>query len=277
MYLLSIITPVYNNVQFIEQCILNVISQKTHSVEHLIIDGASTDGTIELIKEYASKHAHITWVSEKDKGQSDAMNKGLKLAKGNYISFLNVDDFYSKNTLSKVLSIFQENPLFDFLVGNCSVWDEKGELIYINRPSKVKQWHVLSGYYFSVNPSAYFYKKNIHDVVGEYNIDNHFNMDLEFLIKVSQNFEINYFPLGWGNFRLLPNTKTVLDSAEGTLENRKKQLLKSYVKKATIPVKTYTFLVGQNEKLKRKFHKLKRLIRLPFTMIYWKIKKHLNN
>ena len=122
----SIITPVYNNIEYIEKCILNVISQGKHSLEHLIIDGGSSDGTVQIIQKYALQYSHISWVSEKDKGQSDAMNKGIKLAKGEFISFLNVDDYYSLGTLNEVSTIISNNTLLSFIVGNCNVWDAQG-------------------------------------------------------------------------------------------------------------------------------------------------------
>ena len=102
---LSIITPVFNNFSFIEKCIQNVIEQEVEGIEHLIMDGASSDGTLEVIKQFAEKFPHIKFISEKDKGQSDAMNKGITLAKGEYITFLNVDDFFSENSLNEVLKV----------------------------------------------------------------------------------------------------------------------------------------------------------------------------
>ena len=89
---LSIITPVFNGIRFIESCIINVIEQKCPNLEHIIVDGGSTDGTVEIITSYAERYEHIKWVSEKDHGQSDAMNKGIAKALGSILGFLNVDD-----------------------------------------------------------------------------------------------------------------------------------------------------------------------------------------
>ena len=97
--MISIITPVYNGKRFIEFCIKNVIDQKCPNMEHIIVDGGSTDGTVEIIQRYAERYKHIRWVSEKDKGQSDAMNKGIRLAEGNIIGILNADDYYEPNVL----------------------------------------------------------------------------------------------------------------------------------------------------------------------------------
>ena len=107
MLLLSVITPVFNNVTYISVAIENYLSQQCAYSELLIMDGGSTDGTKEVIAQYAKDFPSIRWVSEKDKGQSDAMNKGIGLAKGKYISFLNVDDYYSEGCLDDLLHIEQ--------------------------------------------------------------------------------------------------------------------------------------------------------------------------
>ena len=106
---ISVITPVYNSIQFIEDCILNVINQKAINVEHLIVDGGSNDGTLEVIQHFSKEYPHIRFLSEKDNGQSDAMNKGIDLAKGRFISFLNVDDYYEEGALKDVLSKISSN------------------------------------------------------------------------------------------------------------------------------------------------------------------------
>src|SRR5215510_8009297 len=101
---LSIITPVFNGIGFIEFCIINVIEQECREAEHIIIDGGSTDGTLEIIRKYAEQHEHIRWVSEPDRGQSDAMNKGIAVATGKLVGCLNVDDYYEEGVLCEVLS-----------------------------------------------------------------------------------------------------------------------------------------------------------------------------
>ncbi|ACF14962.1 glycosyltransferase involved in cell wall biogenesis [Chloroherpeton thalassium ATCC 35110] len=92
---LTVITPVFNGEAFIEGCLQNVIEQNCPFAEHLIVDGGSKDKTVKILEDYSKKHSHIRFISENDNGQSDAMNKGIKMAKGDIISFLNVDDIYS--------------------------------------------------------------------------------------------------------------------------------------------------------------------------------------
>ena len=101
--LISVVTVSYNAVLTIEQTILSVINQTYPHIEYIIIDGGSTDGTVDIIKKYANRIAY--WVSEPDKGIYDAMNKGIRTAKGEWINFMNAGDlFYSKDTLEKVFS-----------------------------------------------------------------------------------------------------------------------------------------------------------------------------
>ena len=273
MVVLSIITPVYNNVAFIEKCIQNVLSQNCDAVEHIIMDGGSTDGTVEIIEKYASEHSHIQWVSEKDKGQSDAMNKGVLKAKGNFISFLNVDDFYSENAVLEVLDLIMCDENLSFIVGDCDVLKESGELYYTNRPKKLKPWNILSGYYFPVNPSAYFYKRSLHEKIGMYNTENHYNMDIEFLIEASLVTKLTYFPKKWGNFRLLANTKTVSDQEAGLSEQRKIELFNRFLKAVSVKIKILTLFNRIFEKNKRRLLKLKKIFFFPFEMVYWKMKQ----
>ena len=80
--MISVVTPVYQGRRFIKSCIETVIAQACADAEHIIIDGGSTDGTVEIIELYAERHPHIRWISEKDKGQSDALNKGIGMARG---------------------------------------------------------------------------------------------------------------------------------------------------------------------------------------------------
>jgi glycosyltransferase involved in cell wall biosynthesis len=242
MPLLTVITPVFNNATFISLAIENYLSQCCETSELLIMDGGSTDGTKEVIAQYANVHPTIRWISEKDKGQSDAMNKGIALAKGKYISFLNVDDYYSEGCLNEVCQILTKHPDINYLVGDCNVWDQTGKLIYVNRPYKVKKYHVFSGHHFSVNPSAYFYQKSLHDKVGLYPLDNHYNMDLEMILRFRGITTFDYYPKVWGNFRMLPNAKTFEDQETNQLEIRKQLLLKRYQKKQSFNIQILTQL-----------------------------------
>lgn len=268
---LTILLVVLNNKAFIGQAIDNFLAQACSEAELLIMDGSSSDGTVEIIQDYAKQFPSILYFSEKDTGQSDAMNKGLKLAKGEFVSFLNVDDYYSEDVLNEVVAKLNADSSIDFITGNCKVWDEHGELIYINRPTPIEKHHVLSGYHFPVNPTAYFYRKSIHDKIGHYNEKNHYNMDLEFILQVALHYKITYVNRDWGNFRMLPNTKTFSDQSNNQLEIRKQELLDYFLNKETtnikLKVKLYRLKKKHLPKLQSFYRKIKDKIGYEFSKL----------
>ncbi len=229
--MISVITPVYNGERFIESCIKVVIDQNCPEVEHIIVDGCSTDGTVDIIKQYAHKYPHIRWISEKDQGQSDAMNKGIAMAKGEILAILNVDDYYEPNVLSCVSEIFQTLPNPSFLVSNCNLWNDEGEIFEINKPKKMKFTDLLLGWHvnpFPANPSAYFYHTSLHQKIGLYDIEDHEAMDLHFLMKVVQVATVKYVDKTWGNFRVIKGTKTYNSNQSGQTIQRIERILQAY-------------------------------------------------
>ncbi len=208
---ISVITPIYNGEEFIESCIKNVIEQNCPEMEHIIVDGGSKDRTVEIVNHYSNNYPHIILISEQDKGQSDAMNKGIKLAKSEIIGFLNADDFYESNVLNRVLEIFLTLPNPSFLVGNCNVLNGKGKIVTINKPAKLGLKDILLGIYITetpCNPSAYFYHQSLHDLVGLYKIDEFYSMDIEFILRAVQSANIKYVDETWGNFLKHDDSKT---------------------------------------------------------------------
>jgi len=227
---ITIITPVFNGQQFIGQCIQTVISQQYPGGEHLIIDGGSTDATLDIIRQYAAKYPHIRWISEKDNGQSDAMNKGIRAAAGEIISFLNVDDYYEPGVLERVGEIFERLPEPSLVVGNCNVWNSDGKLLYVNKPADLRLEDLLSGKPFPVNPSAYFYHKSLHQVIGMYDEGENYALDLDFLLRAVQAAHTVYIDQTWGNYRFIRGTKTYEDMKNGTSYERVRNLLIMYRK-----------------------------------------------
>ncbi|WP_107671134.1 glycosyltransferase family 2 protein [Cyanothece sp. BG0011] len=246
--MISVITPVYNGASFIEACIKVVIEQNCSDFEHIIVDGGSQDNTVEIIKQYAEKYPHIRWISEADQGQSDAMNKGIKMAKGDIIAILNVDDYYEPNVLNKIEKLFQSLPEPSLLVGNCNIWDNQGNLKEVNKPSKLHITDLLLGWTFTkppVNPSAYFYHKSLHDKIGCYNISENYAMDIDFLLRAVQVAKVTYIDETWGNFRYLEGTKSVQDAKNGQGEKRYQQLLQKYRKKLPIFLQIYMLILSR--------------------------------
>jgi len=229
--MISVITPVYNGERFIEACIQVVIDQQCPDVEHIIVDGGSNDQTVDIIKRYAERYSHIRWLSEKDQGQSDAMNKGIVMAKGEILAILNVDDYYEPNVLNKVSKLFEALPEPSLLAGNCNVWNDKEEIESINKPQKLNLSELLVGYGknpFPINPSAYFYHTSLHQKIGLYNIEEHYAMDVDFLFRAVQAASTTYINEVWGNYRRIEGTKTVSDIISGQNSYRVRNLMSIY-------------------------------------------------
>lgn len=235
--MLSVITPVYNGERFIEKCIKVVIDQNCSQLEHIIVDGGSTDKTVEIIKQYAEKYSHIRWISEKDRGQSDAMNKGVAMAKGKILDFLNVDDYYEPNVLNRVLQIFETLPEPSLLVGNCNVWNSENRVWYVNKPRRLKLTDLLLGpdvNPYPVNPSAYFYHASLHEKIGPYDVDEHYMMDIHFLLKAVQVAHVKYVDETLGNYLMIPGTKTVDRIRSNTEPGAFEQMMQQY--RETLPI-----------------------------------------
>ncbi|GAG62509.1 unnamed protein product [marine sediment metagenome] len=124
---ISVITPSYNQGRFLEKTILSVLNQNYPNLEYIIIDGGSTDESINIIKKYENYIDY--WVSEKDRGQADALNKGFKKATGDIIGWQNSDDIYLPSVFLKIAELFKQNPKIDIIYGNRFDIDEDNNII----------------------------------------------------------------------------------------------------------------------------------------------------
>jgi glycosyltransferase involved in cell wall biosynthesis len=173
--LFSIITVVLNRDQHIEKTIKSVLLQKFKNFEYIIIDGGSTDKTIDIVKKYSRKISY--WSSEKDRGIYDAFNKGIKQARGKYIGIINSDDLYAKNALKIISKYINKNPKLDFIFG--SVKKHWGILHGYN-PKKIKySW----GFYTS-HSTGFFIKRSSAKKVGLYNTKYKYHADYDYFYRM---------------------------------------------------------------------------------------------
>lgn len=172
--LVSIITVVLNNKKFLQQSINSVLNQNYKNYELIIIDGKSNDGTLDILKKNDSKIDY--WISEKDKGIYDAMNKGIKLSRGSLISILNSDDIYYKNALKLATNYFNRKQNIDFLFGSVI----KYKLLYGYKPWKI---HWSFGFY-STHSIGFFIRKKAHKKVGYYNTKYKYSADYDFFYRM---------------------------------------------------------------------------------------------
>ena len=119
---ISVVTPSFNQAEYLERTILSVLNQNYPNLEYIILDGGSTDGSVEIIKKY-EKYLHH-WVSQKDKGQTDAINRGLKMATGEWLTFQNSDDVFAQNAFSTLVKAIKKHPKVNVFFGNFLFIDE---------------------------------------------------------------------------------------------------------------------------------------------------------
>jgi glycosyltransferase involved in cell wall biosynthesis len=200
---ISILTISYNSVKTIERAIKSVLIQKYIDWEHIVIDGGSTDGTIEIL----NKYTHLKWISEPDQGQSDAMNKAFTLATGDVIGYLNSDDYYCEDVFEMVASIFQKEPTPDMAVGKLKILYQN-QTLYRFPTSKYTDISHFWLHRFPANPVSYFYKRTIQEEIGVFPVDNHYTMDYWFLLRAFKNRRIVTTDTVFGVFDLHHESKT---------------------------------------------------------------------
>jgi glycosyltransferase involved in cell wall biosynthesis len=174
---ISIVTPTRNMAHFLEDCILSILQQNYPHVEHIVVDGSSTDNTREILDGYP----HLRWISEPDRGLSDALNKGIRMATGEIIGWCNADDLYLPGTLRIVDEILRQDPSIDVLYGDYRETDQLGRALRIRRethfsPTMFRWLHVN----LVPTPSA-FWRKRIHGNDLWFDADFRYAMDYDFL------------------------------------------------------------------------------------------------
>jgi glycosyltransferase involved in cell wall biosynthesis len=202
--LVSIITPSFNQGQFIEEMIISVQSQDYPHIEHIIFDGGSTDGTLEILKKYP----HLRWVSEPDKGQSDALNKGFREAKGEIIGWMNADDYYLPGAVREAVTALREEPEAGMVYANFVEIDEAGQKIRrIKPPAWTLEDEINRGNVIAT--ATLFMRRHLLEKVGFLDEKYHFAMDYDLFIKMWKEAPAIYRDADWATFRLHEASKTV--------------------------------------------------------------------
>ena len=201
---ISIITPVLNAAEFLERTIQNVISQNYPELEYIIVDGGSTDGTLEIIKKYPS----VKLIQEKG-SQSKAFNIGFLAATGDILGAVNGDDTYCEGIFHFVNEYFLNQPDCEFLMGNLQ-FIENGKPGFLNVPRhtmpEMMYWWEKNAYCF--NPVGYFYTCKVRDSVPPFKENNHYDMDHSFLLEAGSRFRIHKVEKTFGHFYFHEKNKT---------------------------------------------------------------------
>lgn len=180
---ISVITVVWNNVEFIQDCIESVLSQNYGGIEYIVIDGGSTDGTLEVIKKFKDRISLI--ISEPDNGLYDAMNKAIRLAKGEIISILNSDDVFNDDrVISKVMNKFLKDDKLEVLLGEVNLVKRNNidKIVRLYPAKRFKPWHL----YFGIAPPhpGAFIKSSVYEKYGVYNLSFSLAADFDLFVRM---------------------------------------------------------------------------------------------
>lgn len=184
----------------------SVLEQDYPSVEYIVVDGASTDGSVDIIRKYAEQLAW--WVSEKDHGQGEAINKGLAHAQGEILAWLNSDDYYLPNAISSVVKIFEQNPGAVLIYGDMLAVNERGETTNI---LKYKQYSLEDLLCFQIiGQPAVFFRREAFEKAGGLDINYHYMLDHHLWIRIAHQGKILHVPQIWAAARYHPQAKNRL-------------------------------------------------------------------
>jgi glycosyltransferase involved in cell wall biosynthesis len=206
---LTVITPSYNQAAFLEETIRSVLSQGYPNLEYMIVDGGSNDGSVEIIKKYADRLAW--WVSEKDRGQADAINKGFARATGEIVAWINSDDYYLPGAFAEAVAGLQAHPEYGMVYGDVVAIDGEGKPINVMTYGdwgldELMQFHMLG------QPSI-FMRRSVLELGGHLDLSYDLLLDHELWLRLAQHAPIHYLPRRWSAARYHPAAKNRAQSA----------------------------------------------------------------
>ena len=206
---ITVITPSFNQGIYIEQTIKSIHSQDYPNLEHLVVDGGSTDQTLDVLRKY-EKQMH--WVSEPDRGQTHAINKGLQGATGDVICYLNSDDLFTPGALLKVGGFFRDHPQAFWLTGKCQIIDQNGQ--EMRRPGTIYKNFWLHGHSLKVlsvmnylSQPATFWRRGAFEQVGYLDERWYFTMDYDYWLRLGKHYRLWFLDEYLACFRVHPASK----------------------------------------------------------------------
>lgn len=215
--LVTIVTPSFNQADYLEATIKSVLEQSYPHIEYIIMDGGSTDGSVDVIQKYAGKLRY--WESAKDKGQTDAINKGFNRAKGDILAWLNSDDTYANpNAIADAVNFLLANPEVAMVYADCDFINEQGQVIG-KFASRQTDYAKLRTGYVHIPQQTMFFRARYWKELGPLDPSFYFAMDYDLWVRIARHAPIQYLPgKTWANFRIHTSSKTNVNDERGWKE-----------------------------------------------------------
>ena len=204
--LVSIVTPSYNQARFLEFTIRSVLEQDYPNIEYILVDGGSTDGSLDILQRYADRFACC--VSEKDRGQTDAINKGFARANGDVLAWLNSDDTYEPHAVAEAVEFVKGRPEVGMVYGDANFLDEDS-LVIGRFPAAQTDYRRLRRGYVHIPQQASFWRADLWKKVAPLDPSFYFAMDYDLWVRLAAQAPVQYIPRLWANFRLHDQGKTI--------------------------------------------------------------------
>lgn len=205
--LVSVITPSFNQEKYLSKTIQSVLTQDYPFIEYIVIDGGSSDNSAQIIEGVQNRLAY--WVSEKDKGQTDAINKGFAKATGEIIAWLNSDDTYEPGAISAMVETFKKNQDCGFIYGDCNFINAEGAIIGKFNAKQTDLKRLRAGY-VHIPQQAFFFRGELWQRVAPLDDSIYFAMDYDLWLRLAELAPLRYIPgRPWANFRLHEDAKTI--------------------------------------------------------------------
>ncbi len=203
----SIVTPSFNQARFLEAAIQSALSQDYPRIEYIVVDGGSTDGSLDIIQKYADRLAW--WVSEKDRGQTDAINKGFARASGQIFAWINSDDTYEPRAVGQAVRFLLDHPEVGMVYADCNYINEQGRVIG-KFPAAQTDLPRLRRGYVHIPQQTMFFRAELWKQVGPLDPSFYFAMDYDLWTRIAARAELRYLAgQTWANFRIHASGKTV--------------------------------------------------------------------
>ena len=208
--LVSVVTPSFNQARYLEQTLRSVLEQEHPRIEYIVVDGASQDGSVDIIRNHEGKLAY--WVSEKDSGQAEAINKGLARTNGEIVAWLNSDDYYLPGAVSSAVKAFELNPDAALVYGDMLAVDENGRTTNLMKYGQFSLPDLLC--FQIIGQPSVFFRRDALEKAGLLDTTFHFLLDHHLWIRIAQQGRIMHVPQVWSAARYHAEAKNVAKAAE---------------------------------------------------------------